>query len=453
MHRCSLVGAVFLFAACSFNPSGGVAIDAADDIDARTDASEDDAGIDAPDVDAPDGSVDANDAAMIDAPDIDAAVDAAVDAPTDAAVDAAVDAPPPIDIAYLPTAAETAGTGDATINGNTTINTTVGQTPPNLGTGVTFTTATPTGGGADILVMHVDDLTIGASGTLRVIGTRPFAIVAGGNVNIAGAIDLSAVGTTAAGAGGSASSTGSGAGTDGTHEGDRTDTGAGGAGYGTAGARGGTAICTLGLGCIGNTHTVNGGAGGPVYNMSLAQLVGGSGGGNAADIAGCAAFDGGAGGGAILIYAAGSIAVSGVIEAHGGGGGRGRRCGNDSTAGAGGGSGGQIDLQSPSITITGFVGANGGGGGGGAEGANADGMAGQDGRNDGMAAGGGAGTGASGGDGGAGGFASTAPVQGEDMSDDDNSGGGGGAVGRVTIRFRGTQPTVTTSPPPAFVSY
>jgi hypothetical protein len=70
-----------------------------------------------------------------------------------------------------------------------------------------------------------------------------------------------------------------------------------------------------------------------------------------------------------------------------------------------------------------------------------------------MAAAGGLGTGASGGNGGAGAFASTDAVQGEDMVDDDNSGGGGGGVGRVTIRFRGMQPTITTSPPPAYVSY
>src|SRR5205085_2649589 len=147
--------------------------------------------------------------APTDAPDIDAAVDATVDAPTDATVDAPIDAPPPIDIAYLPASAETVGTGDLTIAANQTINTS-NNSFPSLGSGVTFSIATPPGGGSDIVVLHVDDLTINSGATLRVIGTRPFAIVAGGNVNIIGSLDLSAEGNNTPGAGGSASSAGSG---------------------------------------------------------------------------------------------------------------------------------------------------------------------------------------------------------------------------------------------------
>ncbi len=411
MRRCSLV--LFALAGCAFEPRGGDEVDAARIDAAITDADVDGAELDAADVDAA-----GIDAAMIDAPEVDAAmIDAAmidapaIDAATDAPTDASIDAPPPIDIAYLPAADEMPGTGSVVINGNQAISTNVGAPLPNLGTGVTFTVATPTGGGSDIVVLHVDQFTIGNAGTLRVAGTRPFAIVAGGAVTINGVLDLSAAGQTTAGAGGFASSTGTGQGTDGRHGGTRTDSGGGGAGHGTAGQRGGNALCVEG--CTPDVVT-NGGEAGPLYNNGLTQLVGGSGGGNA------------------------------VLTALG--------C-DGQPGGAGGGSGGQIDLPSPMVVVTGTAAANGGGGGGGAEGGTGDGVAGEDGRNDGNAAQGGPGMGGSGGDGGAGGTGSAPPVQGEDLTDDDNGGGGGGAVGHVVIRFRGSQPTITASPPATYIAY
>ncbi len=330
---------------------------------------------------------------------------------------------------------------------------------PNFGTGTRFSVATPTGGGPDILVAHVGSLTVNS--TLRISGTRPFAIVAGGAVSVTGTIDASALGTTRPGPNGSTTDMGPGHGNPGQKAtgplvtgATVADSGGGGASYGSLGGQGGDATCDQG--CIG-TIFVPGGTAGPLYNVGRTQLRGGSGGGSAPDAAAsCPGFDGGAGGGALLIYSAVSISVggAGVIEANGGGGGRGDDCVSGSTAGAGGGSGGQIELQAPVFMVTGAIVANGGGGGSGADGGDGiDGAPGSDGLNSSNVAPGGAGAGDDGGDGGNGAAGGSSAGDGEDMGVEQNGGAGGGGAGLITIRHQGSQPGVSSSPAAMFVVY
>jgi hypothetical protein len=431
-------------AGCSFDPQGGTEtdgppVDAPDGDAPDTDAPD----LDAPDIDAPDLDAPDIDAPAIDAPDIDAP---AIDAPI-------------IDIVFLPPAHEMPGTGAVTIDSLTTIDTSANATPPNLGPGTSYTVATPTGGGPDILVLHTGSLTVNS--TLRIVGRRPFAIVAGGAITVNGTIDASATGTATPGPSGALTDTGMGAGNPGRHitgvgtAGQTSaDSGGGGASYGSLGGQGGDAFCAGG--CIVD-QTVPGGTAGPLYNATRTQLLGGSGGGSTPDAtANCLGLDGGAGGGALLIYSAVSITVNGAgaIEANGGGGARGIDCmPSGSTSGGGGGSGGQIELQAPAYTVTGAIVANGGGGGGAADSNNGDGMAGSDGTNNSTPAAGGAGTLPNGGNGGAGAAGGSTAEGGQDMGSDQNGGGGGGGTGLITIRHQGSQPGVSTSPSASFVAY
>jgi hypothetical protein len=111
--------------------------------------------------------------------------------------------------------------------------------------------------------------------------------------------------------------------------------GGGGGGYGGAG----------GAGANGG---VPGGAGGSTYGGNLATLLQGGSGGGAAPIT-----FGGGGGGAIELGAAGSITISGGINAEGG-----NALGQ--FGGGGGGSGGGILLAANSVLLTGSLLANGG---------------------------------------------------------------------------------------------
>jgi hypothetical protein len=119
--------------------------------------------------------------------------------------------------------------------------------------------------------------------------------------------------------------------------------GGGGGGFSTAGTRG--------------PNTPDAGFGGTVNgNAQFVPLMGGSGGGGGGpdvDIAGRGG-GGAGGGGVILIYATGSVTVSGTITAAGGNGGNGYTSGGAS-GGGGGGSGGAILLQSGSVTASGTL--------------------------------------------------------------------------------------------------
>ncbi|MCK5798273.1 MAG: hypothetical protein KAI47_13870 [Deltaproteobacteria bacterium] len=255
----------------------------------------------------------------------------------------------------------------------------------------------------ELAVFVVGDLTVPATTTVRVTGPRAVVIVSQGTATLAGRIDLPADGSLAGAggyAGGTPDSDGQGAGSDGQGpcpglKGDVAfdihiptnnsiepgcSTGAGGGGFGATGGKGGPSTYST-HGTYNNvtlkwaqTPALGGQGGGICGNATLIPLVGGSGGGggrklysdNPAGWQGTSQpSPGGAGGGAIQIVAAMSIALKpgAIINVGGGGGPSPIHYGG----GSGGGSGGAILLEAPIVSVaTGAIlAANGGGGGAG----------------------------------------------------------------------------------------
>jgi hypothetical protein len=284
-------------------------------------------------------------------------------------------------------------------------------------------------GGPEVCVLQVRDLIIERDGVLAVSGSRPLVIMATGDVDIRGAIDVSAE-HQRPGPGGSiggrfddGSGIGPSGGQPGAHQARFDDGGGGGGGLCGAGGRGG------------DGGDASGGAGGGRIDLALLQpLRGGSGGG-----AGNGSFGnvglGGAGGGAIQISALGRIRLEGAILTGGGGGlgGRAEPAFENFGAGGGGGSGGAILLEAATIELQpGSLLTASGGGGGAAAITGYDGGDGEDGA-DRIVALGGDGAGARGGDSGGG-----AMIDGSDGGDDGirnaNGGGGGGGAGCIVVR-------------------
>ena len=227
-----------------------------------------------------------------------------------------------------------------------------------------------------ISVFAVQALAVEPGGILRATGGRPLLILSAGDARIEGVVDVSggcADGTArhCGGPGGGDGSTTDddpaegcapgGNGTGGILDGfsNPDETGGGGGGMGTDGARGGTG------------GDRNGGAAGVVTGSdcpgpALEPLRGGSGGGAGGldDNGG----DGGGGGGAvqitsftrIIIAGRSGAAPSGILAAGAGG-----RGGQSNDGGGGGGAGGAILLEAPAIELNMAVLAAGGGGGGG----------------------------------------------------------------------------------------
>lgn len=134
--------------------------------------------------------------------------------------------------------------------------------------------------------------------------------------------------------------------------------GGGGGGYKGGGGINGQ----VSTGFCGNNSS-NTGTGGAAYGTDLlVPLLGGSGGGGGAGGATYQGSGGGGGGGAILIAASGTVNVTGSIRANGGTGGNPAQ-NNLSTAGGcgGGGSGGAIRIVASAISGTGSLAASGGG--------------------------------------------------------------------------------------------
>jgi len=186
------------------------------------------------------------------------------------------------------------------------------------------------GGGLEIAVLAVNQLTV--SGSLRVQGSRPLVIAAWADVTIAagGSIDVGADGTTS-GAGGGQCGAGMGQGGDSPSTSGDTG-GGGGGGFGTAGGAGGT----------GDNGVEPAGEGGVVHGTpELSPLAAGCRGGHTTE---CSS-GGGGGGGALQISARGKLVVSGSINADGGN-------ATNSNCGAGGGSGGGILLQAVDVDVT-----------------------------------------------------------------------------------------------------
>lgn len=229
-------------------------------------------------------------------------------------------------------------------------------------------------GGLELCVYIVHNLEVDAGGTINVSGARPLVIVASGDIEIAGTIDVSAregepgPGGGAGGFGDALNGEGVANGTGGVHIDPFDDGGGGGGGLcgsGGAGGLGGTAA---------------GGAGGSAVITELTPLIGGSGGGRGRGTvlsSGSLAGYGGAGGGALQLSARGTLRISGALLAGGGGGGAGR-VGTMSSinwgSGGGAGSGGAVLIEAVSVEVTAsarIVVAAGGGGGGAANGRSA----------------------------------------------------------------------------------
>ena len=203
-----------------------------------------------------------------------------------------------------------------------------------------------------IAVFSFDSVSIPAGVFLEVEGSRPFELVASGELAIGGVIEASGFDAETFTEGPFAGGPGGGAGgVDGTDPGDGPGgggvspferNGGGGGGFGGAGARGGVEEGSL----------EPPGLGGPVYGDLNAALQGGSGGGGGSNVGG------GGGGGAVALF--GSIVhifPGGEVLADGGWG----KLGN--TGASGGGSGGGIVLHGDSVVMDGLLSAAGGNGG------------------------------------------------------------------------------------------
>lgn len=243
---------------------------------------------------------------------------------------------------YLPSICDAPGTGDFTI-----------ATAATLGTDLDLNC---TGGvvqqspGPDICVVRAHTINITSGGYLTGSGKRALALVADRSLNVEGTIDVSARGNISGPGGGTIASGG----------GPSPDRGGGGAGFGIAGAPGGSALSDGGA--------ANGGAA-SMNPALLSVLIGGP-------------YNGGGGGGALMLVSCrDTVSVKGVVASGGGGGYAGHFVPpNTAKPGNGGGAGGNVVIQGMDISVTGKLFANGGGGGGGKPVSQTAGNAGGDGR-------------------------------------------------------------------------
>jgi hypothetical protein len=322
-----------------------------------------------------------------------------------------------------------------------------------------FTVIDQLGAGGEVLVVVMSSLSIDATSTLKLEGSRPIVLLVEGDATIAGTIDASAQGNVP-GPGGSnetvcGASTGI-TGSPGATSG-MTSLGSGGGsggGFGSAGSLGAAS---------GSGMTVPSVAGGvaAAVDPALSPLRGGCRGGlGGAKSVGVHASPG-AGGGAVQLSVADRLSLSGVIHAGGGGGAPGV---SSLSGGGGGGSGGAILIEADSISIDAgaVIAANGGAGGGGQSQNTLDSTAGGNGAASASSALGGTGT-TTGGDGGRGAALASAATNGGGgtvggtcgfpVSLNCHYGGGGGGAGGVgRIRIVGATECVvpgTISPVPS----
>jgi hypothetical protein len=310
-----------------------------------------------------------------------------------------------------------------------------------LGDMIRYRTLSQTGGAPALAIFGVRRITIADGGRLRVIGDRSVVFLVATEAAISGVVDVAAghMGDTGSvdcqecsgpggGAGGTSLTAASGCapGINGQYSATLDETGGGGGGLGTMGARGGDSDSGTSLGGDVTALTACSGA-------SLVPLQGGSGGGRSSGTVTFGNEVGGGGGGAVQITALDNIAITttGEIYAAGAGG----DGSADDYGGGGGGAGGGILLESPTITIVGAarITANGGGGGSGRE-ANR----GENGSRAAVRASGGAGDGTGGNDGrgglgsiGAG--ATQVATQGGGSVDGTGGGGGGAGIIRINV--------------------
>ncbi len=194
--------------------------------------------------------------------------------------------------------------------------------------------------GPSICVVRYATIALERNQTLAVTGMRALALVADESLTIDGILDVGAR-RGSAGPGGGFVTSGGGW--------DTANNGAGGAGFRTAGAPGGS-LTADGWGGSGGQAT-------PDPSL-LVNLVGGT------RPQPTPFHSAAAGGAATLISCSGEVSVPGIIDA-GGGGGPGGGAGGNLALASGGGSGGYVVLQAMNVTVSGEVYANGGGGGAG----------------------------------------------------------------------------------------
>ncbi|HEX3474549.1 MAG TPA: hypothetical protein VHT91_05880 [Kofleriaceae bacterium] len=290
-------------------------------------------------------------------------------------------------------------------------------------------------GGQLVRVVSVDGFRVPPGITVNVVGQYGLVVVVRGDVEIDGAVIVSADHTTAAAGSRSAAACSTSAGASGTLDsggggGASNSSGGGGGGHGGSGAAGGASLSVV-------ITPIPGGVGGVADgNVSLRPLRGGCPGG----VSGGAPA---AGGGAIQISASGRIDLSGTIAAAGGGG----FAHDPSLPAPAGGSGGGILLEAGTITLTASaaVTANGGAGADGSGTVAA--CSGENGRpRNAIPAVGGSCNGSTDITGGAGG-AGTTPAHGGDTGM--RGTGGGGGVGRIAIHSPAFAPVVGSVVSPA----
>lgn len=321
------------------------------------------------------------------------------------------------------------------LTGNHNFDTDTGLLTDAIGTVVPVKTATINlaQNGIDVQAIFVGTLVL--DGTLTATGSRPFAILARGDVELVGT-SLVEVGMGGAGAQTMCASP--------AEAGEQDSTGGGGGGGGGLGAMGGHGGDgdSDGDGSIGGA----GGAALPPPSAIIGGCAGAKGGDASPDVGGV----GGRGGGAVFIASATRIQIGGTAGINAGGeGGQGGRKDADGDAGAGGGgSGGTILLEAPHVRNDGTLSANGGGGG---EGSDNGGSAGRDGSDAtlGTAPASGGDGNSTGGAGGASGGNSSQPSGGaQPPKRPGGGGGGGGAIGFIRVVAGDMQLGSKVSPTP-----
>ena len=227
-------------------------------------------------------------------------------------------------------------------------------------------TTPPTAIIAGVRVLFAEAFSIDASASLRVVGPMPLAVVSRSEITITGRLDASSDAGGDRGAGsnpGACSEIAAAPGQTCLQHG-----GSGGGGGGLAGRGGNGGRGAEGHGCPGGGDGIDGGAGGGVVSEPPIVPRGGCDGADGApnDEPASIAGEGGAGGGALHLLAAGRVSISGVIDVGGAGG-----AGAEDTraGGGGGGSGGAVIVEAAEIDVTpsAVIAANGGGGGGGCD--------------------------------------------------------------------------------------
>jgi hypothetical protein len=299
-------------------------------------------------------------------------------------------------------------------------------------TGIYYRLATQSDG-STIGIFSFQSFTLAVNAELQVVGNSPLVILASGDIDIEGGIDVSGTcmpGTTVAGGG-----LGGAAGMPGANPGKGTmgGGGAGGSPVGGFGGGGGGGYGDVGgAGGPSSVAATSGGAAGKLFGDLTAVdfiLSGGGGGGGGGGLVVGTSSVGGSGGGAIQIASNGMITLGAGALLNAGG------ChgsGGTAAGGGGGGAGGTILIEGRTITLDKdtVLAANGGGGGGG------DGSDGNDGMADDKKPNGGSssGSGSNGGNG-----AAKNTTGGSDVNEsggDIYGGGGGGSVGRIALKTK-----------------